>query len=123
MANTNKPMTDAERAKAYRLRKKQATLSISGDMLKQIDELDEFFQLGGREKVISDLLEVPLIRGIESMQSWISDKELTKTTGLVGDNNRGVVNTLKRIVWREACTGTIPPQIEDVLKEIMEKQL
>jgi len=122
MADKKKPMTDAERAKAYRLKRKQATLLINSEMLKLIDNLDEFFQLGGREKVISDLLEVPLVRAIESMQSWISDEELTKTTGLVGDNNRGVVTTLKRIVWREACTGTIPPQIEGVLKEIMEKK-
>jgi len=100
-----KVLTSAERSKAYRLRKNKDSISISGGALDRIDELVEFFQLDGRAEVISDLLELPMIRAVEAMVEWKLARERAgiDDSTIVDKSVQEYIDTAKRIMWRALC--------------------
>lgn len=107
MSDTNeKPMSDAERAKAYRERKKKKTVTLSRVSREQLDEIMKFYQLEDEQQLVNDLLEVPLLRALEGMHDWWQSPELADLRDRnLSSEDQEVINTLKRIVWRSVCAG------------------
>lgn len=115
----NKPLSDADRAKAYRERKKRNTVQLTRVPVELLDELVEFYQLDGHQQLINDLIELPLIRAIEAMQGWKINPDTSQIDETVlANDSREVLSTAKRIIWRGMCMGEMPPLLDEALEQI-----
>lgn len=102
----DKPMSSAERSRLHRKREKDEGakvlhFTLDGDVVNQIDELIEFFELTGRAQVVSDLLKRPLFEAVTMMKEWKSHPDMP-TEDDDGDLNEAA-SYAKRIIWDGVC--------------------
>lgn len=102
----DKPMTSAERSRFHRERAKKEGakvlhFSLDGEVVGQIDELVEFFELSGRAQVVSDLLKRPLYEAITMMKDWKSHPDMP-TKDDESELNEAA-SYAKKIIWDGVC--------------------
>ena len=101
-----KPMTATERSRLRRQRLKEEGIpvvhfSLDGDVVNDIDELVEFFELSGRAQVISDLLKRPLHEAKKMMHGMKTVPDMPED-GDLGEFNE-VASKVKKTFWDAVC--------------------
>ena len=102
----DKPMTATERSRLRRERLKDdgskvLHFSLDGEVVEQIDELVEFFELSGRAQVVSDLLKRPLYEAITMMKEWKSHPDMPTEND--GNELHEAASYAKQIIWDGVC--------------------
>jgi len=102
----DKPMTSAERSRLHRKREKKdgakvLHFSLDGEIVGQIDELVDFFELSGRAQVVSDLLKRPLYEAITMMKEWKSHPDMPTEDD--GSELHEAATYAKKIIWDGVC--------------------
>jgi hypothetical protein len=103
----DEPMSDAERQRRYRERKKrdqikQAYFTIEGDLVERLDNIVEFFELSSRTEAVQGLLKNSLNDVLIQLDDFRQELEAVFGASELKDQSpelRAVIRTEKHKYW------------------------